>query len=59
MAGGERGPSPRARRHAVAEAVGRVTAEPVWALRSSPAYDAAAMDGIAVRASETLGATET
>jgi putative molybdopterin biosynthesis protein len=36
-----------------------VTAAPVWALRSSPAYDAAAMDGIAVRAADTFGATET
>jgi putative molybdopterin biosynthesis protein len=43
----------------LAEALGRVTAAPVWALRSSPAYDAAAMDGIAVRAADTLGATET
>jgi molybdopterin molybdotransferase/putative molybdopterin biosynthesis protein len=41
------------------DALGRVTAAPVWALRSSPAYDAAAMDGIAVRAADTLGATET
>ena len=41
------------------EAVGRVTAEPVWATRSSPAYDAAAMDGIAVRAADTFGASET
>ena len=41
------------------EALGRVTAAPVWALRSSPAYDASAMDGIAVRAADTLGATET
>jgi putative molybdopterin biosynthesis protein len=43
----------------LAEAVGRVTAEPVWATRSSPAYDAAAMDGIAVRAAETAGASDT
>ena len=43
----------------LADALGRVTAAPVWALRSSPAYDAAAMDGIAVRAADTLGATET
>jgi putative molybdopterin biosynthesis protein len=42
----------------VAEAAGRVTAEAVWARRSSPAFDAAAMDGIAVRAAETIGATE-
>ncbi|MGQ0574434.1 MAG: molybdopterin biosynthesis protein [Pseudonocardia sp.] len=43
----------------VAEAVGRVTAEPVWARRSSPAFDSAAMDGIAVRAADTVGAAET
>ncbi len=43
----------------VAEAVGRVTAEPVWARRSSPAFDSAGMDGIAVRAAETFGVTET
>jgi len=42
----------------VGEALGRVTAEPVWASRSSPAYDAAAMDGIAVRAADTVGASE-
>src|SRR6187549_2092553 len=40
------------------EAVGRVTAEPVWATRSSPSFDASAMDGIAVRAQETIGASE-
>jgi putative molybdopterin biosynthesis protein len=40
------------------EAVGRVTAEPVWATRSSPSFDASAMDGIAVRAAETVGASE-
>jgi putative molybdopterin biosynthesis protein len=39
--------------------VGRVTAEPVWARRSSPPFDAAAMDGIAVRAAHTAGAGET
>jgi putative molybdopterin biosynthesis protein len=43
----------------VGEAVGRVTAESVWARRSSPAFDSAAMDGIAVRAAETVGAAET
>ena len=43
----------------VGEAVGRVTAESVWALRSSPAFDSAAMDGIAVRAAATIGAGET
>jgi putative molybdopterin biosynthesis protein len=40
-------------------AAGRVTAEPVWARRSSPPFDAAAMDGIAVRAADTVGAGET
>jgi putative molybdopterin biosynthesis protein len=48
-----------ARRVPLAEATGRVTAEPVWASRSSPPFDAAGMDGIAVRAADTLGASET
>lgn len=43
----------------VGEAVGRVSAEPVWAVRSSPAFDASAMDGIAVRSADTVGAAET
>jgi putative molybdopterin biosynthesis protein len=43
----------------LAQATGRVTAEPVWASRSSPPFDAAGMDGIAVRAADTLGASET
>jgi putative molybdopterin biosynthesis protein len=43
----------------LAQAVGRVTAEPVWARTSSPPFDAAAMDGIAVRAADTAGASET
>jgi putative molybdopterin biosynthesis protein len=42
----------------LAEAVGRVTAAPVWATRSSPSFDASAMDGIAVRAADTIGASE-
>ena len=42
----------------VEEAAGRVVADPVWARRSSPAYDGAAMDGIAVRAEDTAGASE-
>ncbi len=41
------------------EALGRITAEPVWAKISSPHYHASAMDGYAVRAVDTLGATET
>src|SRR5690625_3999277 len=44
---------------ALAHAVGRVTAEPVWATRSSPVSDLAAMDGIAVRAQETTEASPT
>ena len=40
-------------------AIGRVTAEAVWARRSSPDYDTAAMDGIAVRAPATVGASPT
>jgi putative molybdopterin biosynthesis protein len=44
---------------ALDDAAGRVTAEPVWASRSSPPFDAAGMDGIAVRAADTLGASET
>ena len=41
------------------QANGRVTAEAVWAKSSSPHYDAAAMDGIAVNSRDTVGATET
>ena len=37
-------------------ALGRVTAEPVWAKVSSPHYHASAMDGFAVRAISTNGA---
>lgn len=43
----------------VAAALGRVTAAPVWARLSSPHYHAGAMDGFAVRATDTIGATET
>jgi putative molybdopterin biosynthesis protein len=43
----------------VEDAAGLVTAEPVWATRSSPPFDAAGMDGIAVRSADTLGAGET
>ena len=37
-------------------ALGRITAEPVWAIKSSPHYHASAMDGFAVRAEATAGA---
>lgn len=43
----------------VENGLNRVTAEPVWAKISSPHYHAAAMDGYAVRAEVTRGATET
>ncbi len=42
----------------VGECIGHVTAEPIWATRSSPPFDSAAMDGIAVRAAQTIGAAE-
>ena len=40
-------------------ACGLITAAPVYARRNVPHYLASAMDGIAVRASDTFGATET
>jgi len=43
---------------AVDDALGRVTAEAVFAKRSSPFYNASAMDGIAVRFGDTVGASE-
>ena len=43
---------------AVEDALRRVTAEAVFARTSVPHYHAAAMDGIAVRAEDTLGASE-
>ncbi len=42
----------------VPDAVGRVLAEPVHARLSAPHFHAAAMDGIAVKASDTFGASE-
>lgn len=43
---------------AVADAVGRVLADPVHARLSAPHFHAAAMDGIAVKAAHTFGASE-
>jgi molybdenum cofactor synthesis domain-containing protein len=40
------------------QALGRVLANPVRAVRSVPAYHAAAMDGVAVRAATTYGAAQ-
>ncbi len=42
----------------VEDALGRVTAEPVFARFSAPTYHSAAMDGIAVRAQDTYGTNE-
>ncbi len=57
-AAGALAPAPR-QALALDLAHGRVTGGPVWAVSSSPHYDAAAMDGVAVRSRETVGATET
>lgn len=43
---------------AVDDAQGRLTAEPIFAKRSSPSYNAAAMDGIAVHFLDLTGASE-
>lgn len=43
----------------IAQTAGLVTAAPVWAVRSSPPFDASGMDGIAVRSADTHGASET
>ncbi len=40
------------------EALGRVTAEPIWARQSSPNYHASAMDGYALSAESTRGAND-
>ncbi len=43
----------------LAQANGRITASAVWAKISSPHYHASAMDGYALRAQDSEGATET
>src|SRR5262249_46234283 len=43
---------------AVEETLPPTTAEPIFALLSGPHYHGAAMDGIAVRAEDTFGASE-
>ena len=52
-------PPRRTLRLALDQALGQVTAAPVWAALSSPHFPAAAMDGVAVSAADTVGATET
>ena len=55
----ERGMKPHAEFVPVGESLGRITAEPLYAAISAPHYHACAMDGIAVAASVTFGATAT
>ena len=55
----ERGLAPRSEVVPVGEALGRVTAEPLYAQISAPHYHACAMDGVALAASVTFGATAT
>lgn len=51
--------APRTQRIPVTQACGRVTARAVYANICAPHYAASAMDGIALRARDTFGATET
>ncbi len=55
----ERGFAPRVETVPIGEALGRITAEPLYASISAPHYHACAMDGIALAASTTFGATAT
>ena len=55
---GAASPRPATERVAVEDALGRTTAAPIFAKRSAPHYHGAAMDGIAVRAEDTFGASE-
>ena len=55
----ERGLASRTETVPVADALGRISARAVYARLSSPHYTACAMDGIALNAKQTFGATET
>ena len=55
----ERGFAARSELVDVGESLGRVTAEPLYAAISAPHYHACAMDGIALAAKHTFGATAT
>ena len=55
----ERGFAPGFERIAASKSLGRVTSEPVRAVICAPHYAASAMDGIAVSARNTFGASET
>ncbi|MBQ9004167.1 MAG: hypothetical protein IJ087_20185, partial [Eggerthellaceae bacterium] len=56
---GARGMAPCVETVTVGEALGRITAEPLYAAISAPHYHACAMDGIAVASRATFGATAT
>ena len=55
----DNGFAPRTEVIAVSEACGRVTAAAVYAAICAPHYAASAMDGVALNAKDTFGATET
>ena len=55
----EQGYAPKTQVIPVQQACGRVTAQPVYAHICAPHYAASAMDGVAVIARDTFGATET
>ena len=55
----ERGFGPKTERLPVSEACGRVTARAIYARINAPHYAASAMDGVALRAADSFGATET
>ncbi|MBQ1219904.1 MAG: molybdopterin biosynthesis protein, partial [Peptococcaceae bacterium] len=55
----QNGFAPKTEMIPVFEACGRITAKPVYAHICAPHYAASAMDGIAVNARDTFGATET
>ena len=55
----ENGMGPKPETLPVKETLGRITAEPVYARISAPHYHACAMDGIALSAALTFGASET
>ena len=58
QAAGAAKPMP-AERICLQQALGRITAQPVQAIRSSPHFHCAAMDGYALRADNTISARET
>lgn len=53
------GIAPEAEEIQVKDCLGRITSEAVYAIISSPHYNACAMDGIALFANSTFGATDT